>query len=174
MNTIVMTGETGVGKTCVVEALGVGRRVMLIDPLVQWSVPTAPAETVPGDGHQQWSAPTGPADLVVFDHLSFLPDAEGQVRQATAWCEAHQVNLLLVVQFQEDLESLGISIPADERATVSLSRPPQAEALHVSIRYPGESTDWNATFDTYLNVADSTAFKRLLKHTTNRRSRKAS
>ncbi|CBV43949.1 hypothetical protein [Halomonas elongata] len=174
MNTIVMSGETGVGKTRVVEALGVSRRVMLVDPLLQWSVPTAPAETVPGDGHQQWSAPTGPADLVVFDHLSFLPDAEDQVRQATAWCEAHQANLLLVVQFQEDLASLGISIPSDEHATVSLSRSPQAEALRISIRYPGETTDWNATFDTYLHVADSTALTRLLKTTTNRRSRKAS
>ncbi|MDF9434636.1 hypothetical protein [Chromohalobacter israelensis] len=174
MNIIVMTGETGIGKSRVVEALGVGRRVMLIDPLVQWSVPTAPAETVPGDGHQQWSAPTGPADLVVFDHLSFLPDAEDQVRQATAWCEAHQVNLLLVVQFQEDLESLGISSLRDAQATVSLSRPPQTGTLNVSIRYQEETTVWNATFDTYLNVADSTAFKRLLKTTTNRRSRKAS
>lgn len=171
MNTIVMTGETGVGKTRVVEALGVERRLMLIDPLGQQSVP---ALNLPNNGHPQWSAPEDPVDLVVFDHATWLSGSADQVQKARAWCEKHQVNLLLVVQRQEDLDSLGISLPADELATVSLSRSPQVEAFHVSIRYPGESTDWNAPFEAPHKVASSTVFKRLLKATTNRRSRKAS
>lgn len=99
MQTIVVAGQTGIGKSTLLSMLARQHGMTLIDPLGE---------------NKTWRGPD-PATCrgVVFDHISHLDDARAVVSAATAWCERHAVNLWLCDIWRIDWERQGIVAPDD-------------------------------------------------------------
>jgi hypothetical protein len=100
MQTILVTGETGFGKSTLLSALAARHNMTVIDPFVEaaqvWHEPDP--ETCGG---------------VVVDHVGSLEDAKAIVSVAAAWCEFHGVNLWLCDIWRSYLNDAGIVAPDD-------------------------------------------------------------
>lgn len=99
MQTILITGNTGVGKSRLLCALAMQHQVAVIDPLVE--------------ARGIWMEPAVSSRGVAIDHFSYLDEAKDIVAAATAWCEQYAVDLWLCDFSLMDFERKGITVPAD-------------------------------------------------------------
>ena len=96
---LLITGKTGSGKSEYVESF---LRTHVIDPLQE---PTLNRKS-------RWQPPAldTKVEIVVFDHLSNLPDARLQLNAASDWCIEHRKPLWIVLQSKRDFDFMGQSL----------------------------------------------------------------
>ncbi|NMM01489.1 hypothetical protein HHL24_26570 [Paraburkholderia sp. RP-4-7] len=123
MQTILVAGATGVGKTTLLSRLAGQRKMTVIDPFIE--------------GAKTWADPkTGSRGGVVIDHIHYLPGAKAIVTAAAVWCERHAVPNLRNVGYSDEqlalfstaLENTGAKVFVTSEATS------QASAEYVALR----------------------------------------
>jgi hypothetical protein len=106
---LLITGKTGSGKS---EYVASFLHAYVIDPL---QGPT------PNRRHAwQPPAPNAKVDMVVFDHMSNLPDPRMQLAAASEWCMQHEKPLWIVLQSKNDFDTF--ELPFDYDLELRLSR----------------------------------------------------
>jgi len=99
MQTILVTGATGVGKSRLLSRLASEHNLAVIDAFVQ--------------GRNTWVEPHTYARGVAIDHIGNLVDAKAIVAAAAEWCAKHSAKLWLCDMWRGMLESQGVTIPHD-------------------------------------------------------------
>ncbi|WP_423383442.1 hypothetical protein [Burkholderia sp. LMG 32019] len=99
MQIILITGETGIGKSRLLTDVATHHKMVVVDPLAE--------------GKNTWIEPPKSSRGVVIAHLSYLQDANVAVSAATAWCKEHAGRLWLCDVWRLHVEEAGIALPSD-------------------------------------------------------------